>query len=191
MIVAQPPVWPGAVAQRPQFAPQPAQAYAPQAYAPQPAQAYAPQPASPGWSRPSAPIAATPVVAAPPPALARAPQSGFVARGAMPDAPASPAFKLPPPEALGIRPAASALAPVATSMAISAEPMDWSRARQQMTSLGVRAFQFETMADGRHRFVCALADAFGRQQQVEASATTEAEAVRQALERASLLRQGR
>lgn len=187
MIVAQPPVWPGAVAQRPQFAPQPAQAYSPQSYVPQPAQVYAPQPASPGWSRPSAPIAASPVVAAPPPALAPAPQTGFVARGAMPDAPASPAFKLPPPEALGIRPAATGVAP----MAISAEPMDWSRARQQMASLGVKSFQFETMTDGRHRFVCALADAFGRQQQVEASATTEAEAVRQALERASLVRQGR
>lgn len=186
MIVAQPPVWPGAMAPRPQFAPQPVQAYAPQA-----PQAFAPQPTSPGWSRPSAPIAASPVVAAPVPALARAPQNGFVARGAMPDAPASPAFKLPPPEALGIRPAARAVVPVAATAAVSTEPMDWTRARQQMASLGVRSFQFETMTDGRHRFVCALADSHGRQQLVEASATTEAEAVRQALERASLLRQGR
>lgn len=186
MIVAQPPMWPGAVAQRPQFAPQQAQAYAPQI-----PQSYAPQPTSPGWSRPSAPIPASAVVAAPPPALPRSPATGFVARGAMPDAPASPAFKLPPPEALGIRPATPAAAPMLMSSAVTAEPMDWTRARQQMATLGVRSFQFETMADGRHRFVCALADASGRQQQVEASATTEAEAVRQALERASLWRQGR
>lgn len=186
MIVAQPPVWPGSVAQRPQLAPQQAQAYAPQV--PQP---FAPQPTSPGWSRPSAPITASAVVAAPPPSLPRSPVAGFVARGAMPDAPASPAFKLPPPEALGIRPATPMTLPMVGNATVSAEPMDWTRARQQMASLGVRSFQFETMADGRHRFVCALADSSGRQQQVEASANTEAEAVRQALERASLWRQGR
>jgi len=215
MVVAQPPVWPGAVPQRPPFnqfqpqayapqpyapypqgqvhaAPQPAayqapqpQAYAPQAYAPQ---AYAPQPASPGWSRPSAPIQATPVVVAAPPA--GNPSGNFVARAAMPDAPRTPVYKLPPPEALGIHPVA-AQAPATTPAAPAAETLDWSRARREMANLKIHAFQFEMLPDGRHRFICALTDLAGRSQQVEASDATESGAVRQALQRASLYRQGR
>lgn len=213
MIVAQPPVWPGAAPQRPPFNQFQPQAYAPQAYAPypqvqahaapQPAayqapqaqayapQAYAPQPASPGWSRPSAPIQATPVVVAAPPS--GNPSGSFVARAAMPDAPRTPFYKLPPPEALGIHPVAAqapAIAPAAPAVP-AAETLDWSSARREMANLGIRAFQFEMLPDGRHRFICALTDSAGRSQQVEASDATESGAVRQALQRASLYRQVR
>ena len=175
MVMGQPPAWPGAYPRQPLgMAP---------AYAPQNSYPAASQPLSPGWSRPSAPVAAAPV---PAPQPARSGSAGFVARGAMPEAPATASFKLPAPEALGIHPATPA-----PTVLVSADAFDWTLARQQMTSLGVKSFQFDTLPDGSHRFVCNVIGNDGRQQQIEGTGAAEGDAVRLALQRAALWRQGR
>ena len=135
--MGQPPAWPGAYPRQPLgMAP---------AYAPQNSYPAASQPLSPGWSRPSAPVAAAPV---PAPQPARSGSAGFVARGAMPEAPATASFKLPAPEALGIHPAT----PAPTVM-VSADAFDWTSARQQMTPVCVQRYwqRWQAAADRRHR----------------------------------------
>lgn len=59
-----------------------------------------------------------------------------------------------------------------------------------MTSLGVKSFQFDTLPDGSHRFVCNVIGNDGRQQQIEGTGAAEGDAVRLALQRAALWRQG-
>jgi hypothetical protein len=90
----------------------------------------------------------------------------------MPEAPATASFKLPAPEALGIHPATPA--PI---VLVSADAFDWTAARQQMTSLGVKSFQFDTLPDGSHRFVCNVIGNDGRQQQIEGTGAAEGDAV--------------
>ena len=89
----------------------------------------------------------------------------------MPEAPATASFKLPAPEALGIHPATPA-----PTVLVSADAFDWTSARQQMTSLGVKSFQFDTLPDGSHRFVCNVIGNDGRQQQIEGTGAAEGDA---------------
>jgi len=67
--------------------------------------------------------------------------------------------------------------------------IDWETTRNRLRELGAVSFQLDTLPDGSCRFVCQLATAeFGQTQGIEARATTEAEAVREALGRAELYR---
>ncbi len=65
--------------------------------------------------------------------------------------------------------------------------LDWEAIRKRLRDLGAVSFQLDTLPDGSCRFVCHLATVeFGQTQGIEARATTEKEAVQQALSRAEL-----
>ncbi len=67
--------------------------------------------------------------------------------------------------------------------------LDWSGIRARLHELGAVGFHLDTLTDGSCRFTCQLATAeFGQTQCIEARASTEAEAVGQALGRAAQYR---
>jgi hypothetical protein len=82
-------------------------------------------------------------------------------------------LSMPTPEQLGV----AAVRP--------ADAVDWASARQRLDRLGAACFQLEKSAPDGFRFVCLLPTAqSGRTHRIETRATTEAEAVRTALEQA-------
>ena len=131
---------------------------------------------------PTQPAAAWPPAAAPqqPPRAAAVPARPPVARGQMPEEPRRPVappappptrLEMPSPEELGI------------AVAKPAVPVDWSAVHARLDRLGVLKFALERLPAGDYRFTCLVpgADA-NRPRPVEATAATEAEAVRRTLE---------
>jgi hypothetical protein len=137
---------------------------------------YARQPYSPpaGWAPQGRPAV--------PPQLAQGQDlSRPVVRGQMPDAPPPrPApLTMPSPEQLGLTRAAS----VAT--ADGRDAVDWNAALERVRRLGATGFHLTRLPQGGHQVTLLLPTAQAdRSQYVEVTASTEAAAVRIALDRA-------
>jgi hypothetical protein len=82
---------------------------------------------------------------------------------------------MPAPEKLGVRPPAPRRA-----------GLDWPSVSRRLQDLGATGCQLNSEAGGGYRFTCWLpGDRPGVQRRIEASAATEGEAARLALERAA------
>jgi hypothetical protein len=130
---------------------------------------------------PTQPAAAWPQAAAPQPQQPlriAAPARPPVARGQMPEEPRRPVappaptrLEMPSPEELGI------------AVAKPAAAVDWSAMHARLDRLGVLKFALEKLPTDGYRFTCLVPGADpNRPRPVEATAATEAEAVRRAVE---------
>jgi hypothetical protein len=115
--------------------------------------------------------------------------AGVVARGQSPgdDAPIAPPripvrISMPSREELGLL-TSNHSPPVCT--------LDWNTVRQQLEGWQATSYRLEKTADGQFRFVCALPypQSPGRQRQFEATAASESDALKLALEQAQAWRQ--
>jgi hypothetical protein len=103
-----------------------------------------------------------------------------VFRGSRPEEPPAPRpapapVSIPAPEQLGVSPAGKR------------DQLEWAAMPKRLRELGAVSCQVEQLPDGQWRFSCQLATTeFGRTYAIEARAETEAEAVRQVLEKAEL-----
>lgn len=139
----------------------------PMPYAAQPQMPYG-APPTPRYQAP-APLA-TPMVAAPQPQQNRQ-QPIFRAQAA--DEPEQRStLRLPSPEALGI----------GTRKPTTA--IDWTIVHQRLDQLGATCFQKHRLPDGGCRITCLLPSQPGTQHRIDTQATSEAEALRLALDQA-------
>jgi hypothetical protein len=85
---------------------------------------------------------------------------------------------IPPPEDLGLGHAGAA----ETGQSSGAKT-DWANARSRLDQLGAAFYRLEKISDGKFHFVCAVSSSKSptQQHQFEATATTEGEAIQQAL----------
>lgn len=182
------------------YPPQYPQAYAPQPYAAQPypapdmaappqwpaapqqAQAWPQQPVAQQtppatWGRPAAPAGTQPIFRGQAPDDPPTMPEMQAPAPALPPAPPPAPLSMPSPDQLGIAAAAPAPAPAAK--------VDWAAARERLGRLHAVSFNVDQPAQGGCRFTCFLATAQAAvTHRVEASAATEGDAVRLALDKA-------
>jgi hypothetical protein len=139
---------------------------------------YAPAPSRPPVARAAAPVPRRPAATA---QVATAPKP--IVRGAPPDDPParSATLAMPSPEHLG----------VGVPRPVASNSVDWAVVGRQLQQVGARGSHLDSLPDGGFRFTCWLPGAQpGVSRRVEATAATEAEAARKALERAEQLKAG-